>query len=100
MQRIDINMPAVRAFMRAIRPVNAAYDKAVELDRKFDGGEWSDAASSHALDDEEERIAAIVAFRFGLNTEVLMDMATFIGNHQHECFMTHVFANKPKRATT
>ena len=61
---------AVRAYNRLMAmKANEDFYRAWECDRQFDGGEWSDAAWYKNLEEMENETATLVAERFGLEAD-------------------------------
>jgi hypothetical protein len=67
-----LELQAVRAFARIIEPINASHDECIEADAGFDAGEFSGPAHDRMLMEEYERVAAVVAPRFGLDADLLL----------------------------
>lgn len=71
----QLNFPAIRAFNRAFRPINEAYDVSCAMDYGFDAGEFSGSAIARSFDREMERVAKQVADRYGMDPETLLSQA-------------------------
>jgi hypothetical protein len=68
-----LNWPAIRAFNKAWQPHAIAHEEGWRCDRHFDGGEWSDGAHATLEQDHMERVATVVAARYGMCTSDLLD---------------------------
>jgi hypothetical protein len=62
---------AQRAFNRLASIAEAQSAEACEMDALFDGGEWSGPAHGEMLANEIERLAHMVARRFGIDPSEL-----------------------------
>lgn len=68
---------AVRAFHRLMRLITAQHEEASRLDAGFDGGEFSGPAHARMYEDDEDRIAALVAKRFGFEYDELNEAISY-----------------------
>lgn len=84
---LKVNIHAVRAFHRLMRPITESHQKAIELDAGFDGGEFSGPAHEHMLLDDEDRIASYVAKRFGIDEDDLNEALSYFDhlNYSRAC---------------
>lgn len=94
----NLNLQAVRAFQRLLEPELAQLAEGFELDRQFDGGEFSGPAFGRSLDAAQERIAKAVGSRFGVDPDDLAYQALAIANyHQDRCLDAVIARNNAKR---